>query len=36
MIHDFDPAILHTPIGSIYWYGAVYSVGFMGVFLVFL
>ncbi|NNF23807.1 MAG: prolipoprotein diacylglyceryl transferase [Rhodobacteraceae bacterium] len=33
MIHDFDPAILSTSWGSIYWYGAVYSFGFAGVFL---
>ena len=32
MIHDFDPAILSTPVGTAYWYGAVYSVGFLGVF----
>lgn len=31
MIHDFDPAIVTTPFGSIYWYGAVYSFGFLGV-----
>ncbi len=35
MIHDFDPAITSTPI-SIYWYGAVYSLGFLGIFLWFL
>ena len=33
MIHDFDPAIAVTPIGAIYWYGAVYSVGFIGIFV---
>lgn len=33
MIHDFDPAILTTPMGAIYWYGAVYTLGFLGVFL---
>lgn len=33
MIHDFDPAIFTTPLGGIYWYGAVYSFGFAGVFL---
>jgi phosphatidylglycerol:prolipoprotein diacylglycerol transferase len=32
MIHDFDPAILSSPFGTAYWYGAVYSVGFLGVF----
>ena len=33
MIHDFDPAITTTPLGPIYWYGAVYSLGFLGVFV---
>ncbi len=33
MIHDFDPAIFTTPLGGAYWYGAVYSFGFAGVFL---
>ena len=33
MVHDFDPAIALTPLGPIYWYGAVYSLGFIGVFL---
>ena len=33
MVHDFDPAIAETVFGSVYWYGAVYSVGFLGVFL---
>lgn len=33
MIHDFDPAIAVTPIGAIYWYGAVYSFGFLGIFV---
>ncbi|MFD0980021.1 prolipoprotein diacylglyceryl transferase [Tropicimonas aquimaris] len=33
MIHDFDPAIAVTPIGAIYWYGAVYSLGFLGIFI---
>jgi phosphatidylglycerol:prolipoprotein diacylglycerol transferase len=33
MIHDFDPAIATTPLGPVYWYGAVYSLGFLGVFL---
>ncbi|MEQ9036830.1 MAG: prolipoprotein diacylglyceryl transferase [Silicimonas sp.] len=33
MIHDFDPAIATTPFGAIYWYGAVYSLGFLGIFL---
>ncbi|SNS61161.1 prolipoprotein diacylglyceryl transferase [Tropicimonas sediminicola] len=33
MIHDFDPAIAVTPVGAIYWYGAVYSIGFLGIFL---
>lgn len=33
MVHDFDPAITTTVIGAIYWYGAVYSLGFLGVFL---
>ncbi len=32
MIHDFDPVIATTPLGAIYWYGAVYSLGFVGVF----
>ena len=32
MVHDFDPAIISSPI-SMYWYGAVYSVGFLGVFV---
>lgn len=31
--HAFDPAIAMTPFGGIYWYGAVYSVGFIGIFL---
>ena len=33
MVHDFDPAIAMTPLGPIYWYGAVYSVGFIGIFV---
>ncbi len=33
MVHDFDPAIAITPLGSIYWYGAVYSLGFLGIFV---
>ncbi|MDW4551609.1 prolipoprotein diacylglyceryl transferase [Defluviimonas sp. D31] len=33
MIHDFDPAIAVTPLGPIYWYGAVYTLGFTGIFL---
>jgi phosphatidylglycerol:prolipoprotein diacylglycerol transferase len=33
MRHDFDTAIAITPFGAIYWYGAVYSLGFLGVFL---
>jgi phosphatidylglycerol:prolipoprotein diacylglycerol transferase len=33
MIHNFDPVIAVTPFGPIYWYGAVYSLGFVGVFL---
>ena len=33
MIHDFDPEMIATPIGTVYWYGAVYSLGFLGVFL---
>ncbi len=33
MIHDFDPAIAVTPFGAVYWYGAVYSFGFLGFFL---
>lgn len=32
MVHDFDPAIISSPV-SIYWYGAVYSLGFLGVFI---
>lgn len=33
MVHDFNPAIAMTPWGAVYWYGAVYSFGFLGVFL---
>ena len=33
MIHDFDPAIAFTPFGPVYWYGAVYSIGFIGIFV---
>ena len=33
LIHSFDPQILSTPFGSLYWYGAVYTFGFIGVFL---
>jgi phosphatidylglycerol:prolipoprotein diacylglycerol transferase len=33
VIHDFDPAITVTPLGPIYWYGAVYTLGFTGIFL---
>ena len=33
MVHDFDPAITMTPLGPVYWYGAVYSVGFVGIFV---
>ncbi len=33
MIHDFDPQIFSTPLGAVHWYGAVYSFGFLGVFL---
>lgn len=33
MVHDIDPAIALTPLGPIYWYGAVYSLGFAGIFL---
>lgn len=33
MIHDFNPAIVTTSWCAIYWYGAVYSFGFLGVFL---
>ena len=33
MIHDFDLAIVITPAGPIYWYGAVYTLGFVGIFL---
>ncbi len=33
MIHDFDPAIAVTPLGPVYWYGAVYTVGFIGIFV---
>lgn len=32
MVHDFDPVIVNTPIGAIFWYGAVYSISFLGVF----
>lgn len=32
MVHDFDPAITSTPF-PVYWYGAVYSLGFLGIFL---
>ena len=31
MIHDFNPAIATTPLGALYWYGAVYSLGFAGI-----
>ncbi|MCU0853672.1 MAG: prolipoprotein diacylglyceryl transferase [Rhodobacteraceae bacterium] len=33
MIHDFNPAALTTPLGTVYWYGLVYTIGFLGVFL---
>ena len=33
MVHDFVPAIVTTSFGSIYWYGAVYTFGFIGVFV---
>jgi phosphatidylglycerol:prolipoprotein diacylglycerol transferase len=33
MIHDFNPAAFTTPAGTVYWYGLVYTVGFVGVFL---
>lgn len=33
MIHDFNPLAAATPVGPVYWYGLVYSVGFIGVFL---
>lgn len=33
MIHDFDPRIFSSPVGNAYWYGAVYTLGFLGVFL---
>ena len=33
MIHDFSPVALTTPVGTVYWYGLVYTVGFVGVFL---
>lgn len=33
MIHDFSPVAFATPFGSVYWYGLVYTVGFLGVFL---
>jgi phosphatidylglycerol:prolipoprotein diacylglycerol transferase len=33
LIHDFNPAIADTIFGPIYWYGAVYTVGFLGIFL---
>ena len=36
MVHTFDPAIVATPWGGLYWYGAVYTVGFLGVFAWFL
>lgn len=32
MIHDFNPVIAETFLGPIYWYGSVYSVGFLGIF----
>ncbi len=32
MVHDFDLAFAVTPFGEMYWYGAVYSVGFIGIF----
>lgn len=33
MVHDFDPAIVSTPLGTAYWYGAVYTLGFLVLFL---
>jgi phosphatidylglycerol:prolipoprotein diacylglycerol transferase len=33
LIHDFDIRMFATPVGAAYWYGAVYSAGFLGVFL---
>lgn len=33
MVHDFSPVAFATPLGSVYWYGLVYTVGFLGVFL---
>lgn len=33
MIHDFSPVAVITPVGTVYWYGLVYTVGFVGVFL---
>lgn len=31
MVHSFDIAIFSTPVGTAYWYGAVYTFGFLGV-----
>jgi phosphatidylglycerol:prolipoprotein diacylglycerol transferase len=33
LIHDFNPAAVTTPLGTVYWYGLVYTIGFLGVFL---
>jgi phosphatidylglycerol:prolipoprotein diacylglycerol transferase len=33
MIHDFSPVAFATPVGTAYWYGLVYTAGFIGVFL---
>lgn len=36
MVHDFDPALVHLPFGTIYWYGARFSAGFLALFLWFV
>ena len=33
MVHNFQPEILTTSFGTIYWYGSVYSLGFLGMFV---
>jgi phosphatidylglycerol:prolipoprotein diacylglycerol transferase len=31
VIHDFDPAIVRIGAGGLWWYGAIYTVGFLGI-----
>lgn len=31
MVHDFDPAIVTIGSAGLYWYGAIYTVGFLGI-----